>query len=155
MSSGLVSKSALAFPLLGAPFVQATMKSDEMRNLVLSKLQKGEMPTKICRDLCGKVSLATIERWKSMHEQGQDVVGRRYTRPPTAATQANVKKTGSLTRKKLSTRKIGRKIGVSKSSVHRILRGNLGLKPYKRRKIPKLTPEHIRKRKGFANWVRH
>ena len=155
MTDGLVGKSRYAFGVPAATFLRETMKSDEMRNLVLSKLQKGEMPSKIASDLCGKVGLRTIKRWKSMHEQGQDMVGNRYARPLTAATRPNVKKTESLTRKKLSTRKIASKIGISQSSVTRILRHNLGLKPYKRRKIPKLTPEHIRKRKSFANWVRN
>lgn len=131
------------------------MKSEEIRNLVLSKLQNDEMPTKIFRDLCGMVSLATIKKWKAMYQQGEDVAGSRYVRPATAATQQNLKKVESLSRKKLSSRKIARKLGISKSTVLRVLRNNLRMKPYKRRKVPKLKPEHIRKRKSFANWVRN
>lgn len=131
------------------------MKSEEVRKLVLCKLQNGETPTNIFRDLAGTVSLATIKRWKSMHGQGVDVPGRQYVRPLTASTPQNVRKVKSLSRKKLSTRKIERKLGISKSTVHEILRKKLAVKPYKRRKVPKLTPEHIRKRKSFANWVVH
>jgi hypothetical protein len=131
------------------------MKSQDMRKLVLCKLQKGEMPTQLFRDLSGAVSLNTLKRWKVMHAQGEDVPGRQYARPLTASTQQNVKKVESLSCKKISTRKIGRKLGIANSTVHEILRNKLAVKPYKRRKVPKLTPEHVRKRKSFATWVGH
>ena len=42
------------------------MKSKEMQNLVLSKYNNSDRPTKIFRDLNGVISLATIERWCKM-----------------------------------------------------------------------------------------
>ncbi len=59
------------------------MKSDDLRKLVLSKLEKGKMPTDVFCEMEGAVSLRTIERWKRMHGQGEDVIGRRYEQPQT------------------------------------------------------------------------
>jgi transposase len=42
------------------------MKSKDLQNIVLSKYENGDTPTKICRDLNGGVSLATIKRWCQM-----------------------------------------------------------------------------------------
>ena len=47
------------------------MKSKDFQNLVLSKYQSGDGPTKIFRDLNGSVSLWTIERWcKAVRDTG-------------------------------------------------------------------------------------
>ena len=42
------------------------MKSKDLQNIVLSKYQKGDVPTKICRDLNGGISLVTAKRWCQM-----------------------------------------------------------------------------------------
>ena len=42
------------------------MKSKDLQNIVLSKYQNGDAPTKICRDLNGGISLVTVKRWCQM-----------------------------------------------------------------------------------------
>lgn len=60
-----------------------------------------------------------------------------------------------LGRKKLiSTRKLASEVGVSVTSVHRILREDLRLKCFKKVVEPMLSNEHKEKRVKFANWVR-
>ncbi|CAF4402778.1 unnamed protein product, partial [Rotaria magnacalcarata] len=47
------------------------MKSKDFQNLVLSKYQSGDGPTKIFRDLNGLIGLRTIERWcKNIRDTG-------------------------------------------------------------------------------------
>ena len=45
------------------------MKSTDLQNVVLSKYQNGDTPTKIYHDLSGAIGLRTIERWCQMIHQ--------------------------------------------------------------------------------------
>jgi hypothetical protein len=56
-------------------------------------------------------------------------------------------------KKLISVRSLAKEYGISKSSVHRILKEDLKLYPYKMMIEPKLTDEHKIKRKKFANWI--
>ena len=42
------------------------MKSKDLQNVVLSKYQNGDTPTKIYRDLSDAIVLRTIKRWCQM-----------------------------------------------------------------------------------------
>ena len=57
-------------------------------------------------------------------------------------------------RKSLSSRKLARQLGISQSSVQRILKNDLELQAYKMHKEPLLTDEYKEKRLKFANWIR-
>jgi len=150
-----LGKLSFEFTIFLSKLSRQTMKSAELLQIVLSKLRTGDMPAKIFRDLVGAVSLKTIKRWKAKFLQHGTVLRSKPGPQRLARCQRNRTKIDALRRKKLSTRKIGRKVGVSHTTVHRVLREDMQLKAYKRRKAPKLTETHIRKRKGFANWVRH
>ena len=52
-------------------------------------------------------------------------------------------------KKPLSTRKVGRILGVSKSTAQRALRADFGLYSYKKRREPKLTELHKLRRRQF------
>ena len=68
------------------------MKSRELRDVILSKLQNGQGPAQISRDLNGKVSTRTIERWsKSVREEGSLVLRLPPGRPRSARTRAVVR----------------------------------------------------------------
>ena len=45
-------------------------------------------------------------------------------------------------------------LGISRTSVHRILKNDLALQAYKLPKEPLLPDEHEEKRIKFANWIR-
>ena len=53
----------------------------------------------------------------------------------------------------ISVRKLARKRKTSKSTIHRILRSDLSLFPFKKRKAPRLTDLQKRKKVLFAMWV--
>ena len=53
--------------------------------------------------------------------------------------------------KPILTRKLAKEFNISRRSIQRILRNDLGLFAYKKIHEPKLTDEHKEKRKMFAN----
>jgi inhibitor of nuclear factor kappa-B kinase subunit alpha len=133
------------------------MKSKDLQKLVLSKYENGDGPTKIFRDLNGAISLQTIERWcKSIRDTGCINLSRSPGRPKTIRTKAAIRKIKSRVerRKSVSSRKIARELGISRTSVRRILKNDLELQAYKIQKEPLLTDEHKEKRMKFANWIR-
>lgn len=77
-------------------------------------------------------------------------------RPRTIRTKAAIRKVKTrLTRhKKVSSRKLAGELGISRTSVRRILNNDLQLRPYKTRIEPLLSDEHKEKRIKFANWIR-
>ena len=128
-----------------------------MQKVVLSKYEKGEYPKKIFDDLCGVVSLRTIERWcKSIRETGEINLQRSTGRPRIIRTNATIQKVRKKTNKKpqLSARKMALEMGLSETTVRRVLKDDLKLKAYKKTVQPLLTDEHKEKRKRFANWIR-
>jgi len=132
------------------------MKSEDLQKVVALKHQNGDNPTKVFRDLNGVIGLTTIKRWyKMIDETGSINLSVSSGRPRTARTNANIKKVKQkLQRKKVSTRGLVLDLGISHESARRILRDDLGCRPYKHVIEPALTEEQKEIRKKFANWVR-
>ena len=132
------------------------MKSKDLQNVVLCKHQSGDHPRKIFRDLGGALSLDTIQRWVKMIEQTGFI---NLSKPPgrqrTARTKASIQKVKQrLARgKRVSERKMARELGISDTSVHRILRDDLGCYAYKIMKEPAITDVQKANRKKFSTWV--
>jgi transposase len=134
------------------------MKSKDLHNIVLSKYQNGDAPTKICRDLNGGISLATVKRWCQMiRRTGSIELPGTHGGPRIVRTKENIQKVKSRVRRKkgVSARKLSVELGISATSVRRILKIDLGLKPYKKVIEPSLSDDQKIKRKKFANWVRN
>jgi inhibitor of nuclear factor kappa-B kinase subunit alpha len=133
------------------------MKSKDFQKLVLSKYETGDGPAKIFRDLNGAISLRTIERWcKSIRATGCINLSRSPGRPRTIRTKTSVRKIKHQMerRKSVSSRRLARELGISRTSVRRVLKDDLGLQAYKIQNKPLLTDEHKEKRIKFANWIR-
>jgi len=133
------------------------MKSKEIQTAVKKKNEIGDGPTKIFRDLGGEVSLQTIKLWiKMIRETGSINLAYSPGRPRAIRTKNNilkVKQRMAQKKKKVSTRRLAAEMKISRRSVQRILREDLGCFPYKKIKQPKLTDLQKRKRVKFANWV--
>ena len=132
------------------------MKSKDLQKLVLSKYENGDGTTKIFRDLNGAISLSTIERWyRRIREVGYIDLVNPLRCSRTIRTKAAIQKVKRRLnrRKPLSSRKLARDLGISRSSVQRILKNELKLQAYKIQKEPLLTYEHKEKMQ-FANWMR-
>ena len=76
-------------------------------------------------------------------------------RPRIARTKANISKAKWRLdhNKRVSIRRLAAEIKISRTSVRRILREDLGCFPYKKVKQTKLTNLQKQKRVKFANWV--
>ena len=119
------------------------MKSKDFQNLVLSKYQSGDGPTKIFRDLNGSVSLRVIERWcKAVRDTGS------IKSTDSSENHSKDQISTRATRTCLITK------NSSRTSVRRILRNDLGLRAYKIPNESVLTNEYEEKRVKFVNWTR-
>ena len=133
------------------------MKSKDIQKLVSSKYEKGEGPTKIFHDLNGVVGLRTLKRWCIMlRDTGPIELSSSPGRPRIARTKGTITKVKNRLQqnKSILTRKLAKEFNISRRSIQRILRNDLGLFVYKKIREPKLTDEHKDKRKKFANWIR-
>lgn len=134
------------------------MKSKDLQKLVLSKYEKGDTTAKIFDDLSGSVSLRTIQRWCKMISQHGSI---NLSHPPglrrVVRTKSMIQKVKSRLnrKKKVSLRKLAGELEISKTTVQRILKNDLGYRPYKKRIEPLLTDNDKEKRMKFANWIRH
>ncbi|CAM4845627.1 unnamed protein product [Rotaria magnacalcarata] len=134
------------------------MKSKDLQNIVLSKYQNGDAPTKISRDLNGGIILATVKRWcQTIRRTGSIELPGTHGDPRIIRTKENILKVKKRLRRKkgVSARTLSMELGISATSVRRILKIYLGLKPYKKVIEPSLSDDQKIKRKKFATWVRN
>ena len=134
------------------------MKSEDLQKLVLHLAKEGKSVRNISDHLRGQVSKSTVQRWlKTYNTQGELVLSKPNGAKRTVRTKKaieNVKKQLKLKKSQKSTRFISKKLNISRTSVHRILKDDLNLKPFVVRKTTALTDIHKKKRVAFANWVR-
>ena len=133
------------------------MKSKDTQKIVSSKYEKGEGPTKIFRDLNGAMGLRTLKRWCIMLRDTDSIeLSSSPGRPRIVRTKGTITKVKNRLQqnKSISARKLAKEFNISRRSIQRILRNDLGLFAYKKIREPKLTDEHKDKRKKFANWIR-
>ncbi|CAF3681109.1 unnamed protein product [Rotaria socialis] len=105
------------------------MKSKDIQNVVKIKYENGDGPSKIYRDLAGAVSLPTIKLWiKMINPTGSITLSSPPGCPRTVRTKAAIMKVKSRLNKKkrVSTRKLANDINISRTSIRRILREDLG-----------------------------
>ncbi len=115
------------------------MKSKDLQKIVFSKFQNGDGPTKIYRDLSGGLSLETVKRWcKMIQENGAIELLNSSGRPRIIRTSGVIQKVKNrMNRKKrVSIRILSRELDISKTSICRILKDDLGYHPYKKQSNP-------------------
>ena len=121
------------------------MKSKDIHNLVFSKFQEREQLKKIYDDLNGTVGLRTIKRWyKLFRETGLVDLKRPPGRPRTIRTKAVIQKVKRKMNRKIppSAAKLAVKMNLSETTVRRVLKTDLKLKPYKKIVQSLLTDQH-------------
>ena len=108
------------------------MKSKDLQNIVLSKYQNGDASTKICRDLNGGISLVAVKRWCQMiRRTGSIELSGTHGGPRIVRTKENILKVKNRLRRKtgVTARKLSMELGISTTSVRRIFKVALELKP--------------------------
>ena len=118
------------------------MKSKDIQKVVKTKYENGDGPAKIYRDLAGAVSLPTIKLWiKMMNTTGSITLSSPPGCPRTVRTKAAIVKVKNRLnqKKRVSKRKLAKEMNTSRRSIQRILREDLGCRPYEKTIQPKLT----------------
>ena len=85
------------------------MKSKNLQNVVLSRYQNGDTPTKIYHDLSDAIGLRTIKRWCHMiHQTGTVSLSNPPGCPRLVRTKVNIKEVKDRLRQKsrISARKV-------------------------------------------------
>ena len=118
------------------------MESKDLRSIILSKYQKDDTPTEIHRDLIDGICLATIKSWCQMIRQSGSIqlLGTRAGLG-IVRIKGNIQDVRNRFRRKqkISVRKLSRELSISATSVRRILKIDLGLRPYKKIIEPFIT----------------
>ena len=123
------------------------MKSKHLQNIVISKRQNDDGPTKIFRDFKWRTLFEDSARWEIKLVQSVAVVHQ--------AAHASFEHRPPLTKWKTDWREEERKLSKElKLSRTRILKDDLRYFPYKIIIKPFLIDAHQAERKRFANWLR-
>ena len=118
------------------------MKSRDIQKVVLLKLKDGKSPAEISKDLYGVVSERTVRNWKSMYLKTGKI---ELKKPPGPIRTVRTKNVISKVKKRFQrkarqrVRKMARDLGISKTSLVRIVTEDLGLHAYRVNVQPKLT----------------
>ena len=98
-----------------------------------------------------------MQRWLNIYKtKGKLVLKKKTCRNITVRTKKlvkNVKKQLTLKKTPKSTRLLSKKLKVSRTSIQRILKNDLGLKSFVVRKTTALNYSQKKKRIKFVNWV--
>ena len=132
------------------------MNSEDLRKVVFRKYEDGDGVCKIFRDLNGSFGFNTIKRLcKMIRDAGSIQLSTSSGAPRLARTSKTIEKVKhKLDRKEMiTTLRLAKNYGISKSSAHRMLTEDLELYAYKVTIEPKLTEEHKNKRKKFVNCI--
>jgi transposase len=134
------------------------MKSMDIRKVVLRLHQQGMSGQKISEHLVGEVAKTTVNRWVKMFKESASI------EPRTSTGRKRTKRTKSLihqvhhhlvhAKKKKSARQLAKFHSVSRTTMLRIIKEDLGFKAYIKRVAPKLTDEQKQKRFSFGIWAR-
>lgn len=132
--------------------------TEVVRNRAVGMVEGGSSISEVARTM--NVHRATVWRWMKAFKAGKSLgVAKGRGRKSSLTRAAKIVISKSLTKKGYSTRKLATKLTkhghpTSKSAVHRHLRENLGVKPYRPRFQPKLTEEQKKKRVAFCKMVK-
>jgi uncharacterized radical SAM superfamily Fe-S cluster-containing enzyme len=129
------------------------MKSKDIQNVVLLKLQAGQAPSQISEDLSNIVSERTVRVWKSMYLKTGKI---HLKKPPGLVRTVRTKNVIVKVKKRFQrkarqrVRKMACQLGISERSLGRIVKEDLGLHAYRITIQPKLTDAHKQARITFG-----
>ena len=111
------------------------MKDKELQKLILSKYQAAQTSKKVFEDSNGAMSYPTVKRWCKMIRKTDTIdLSKPSACHRTVRTKAVIQKIKRKSKdiKNISCRKLALEMDMSFSSVYRILRKDLNMKPYKK-----------------------
>ena len=131
----------------------------EVRGRAIGLIESGMQQKKVAKAV--GVSLRTLEYWWANYKKTGSVSKKKRTgRPKILGRIEKIVISKSVGKKRQSCRKLSKRLQAknlqgSKDTINRFLRNDLGLKPFHRRKIPKLTEKHVKDRLAFCKKVKN
>lgn len=127
---------------------------DVKRELILNLHVRGKTTSEIMQELKGEnINRRFVQRTVARYKKtGSVAIQKKSGRKRSVRTKKNIKIVRERVRRNpaVSTRKLGKSLGMSHQSAHLILKKDLGLKAFKKRRIHGLTTQQIEKRKKDA-----
>ena len=111
----------------------------------------------IAKQLRNVVSGSTIRRWRQLYKEAGEIDFKKSTgRPRIVRTKDLIHKVKQrfVQSGRRSVRRLAKSFGISRQTMHRIVKDDLHLHAYRITTQPKLTDEHKKRRVFFAYWVR-
>ena len=147
-------------------------KMIEMRKFIKRHYEAGKNVNFIYQSLSGIVSKRTIYRWIRTTKQTNTIEARTFPgRPRSVRTKpfiAKVNRNVVSNKKKKSASEMASQFGCSRGIMSKVIHEDLvlkniqkakgpkdlGLKTYKKQKVPKTSSSHIQRRKTCTGWLR-
>jgi transposase len=129
-----------------------------IRKLISSWIKSGYKAPAIHHMLNKTVSKATVYRWVDRILKSGVAARTSPGRPRSRRTKAfiaKVKRNLCSNRKRKSGRQLAREEGCSQDTVREIIGNDLGLKAYKKIRVPALTEAHVAQRLSFSHWIKN
>jgi hypothetical protein len=134
------------------------MKSLDLQNVVLRLHEQGLSSREISNQLVGQVGKTTINRWLKMYNDSGKITLKSPPGPKrtirTKKLVQQIKQHLLRSKKKKSARKLAKSLNLSRTTVQRVIRDDIGFKSYIKRIAPKLTDPQKQKRHSFGIWAR-
>ena len=134
------------------------MKSRDLQNVVLRLHDRGLSSRQISNQLAGEVSKTTINEWIKMCRESGELSLHSPPGPQrskrTKILVQKVKQHLVRSQKQKSSRKLAKSLNVSRTTIGRVIKDDLGFKSYVKRVAPKLTDAQKQKRYSFGIWAR-
>lgn len=125
-----------------------------LRHQAVGMILGGKSSREVAKAL--EVNQSSVVRWFQKHNSGEDLSDRKRSGRPTVMSKiSKMVVSKSLTKKRQSTRKLAERLtrhghAMSHTTVHNYLTQKLGVRSFKRCKIPKLTEEAAQILQGVA-----
>ena len=131
----------------------------EVRGRAIGMIEAGMKQKKVAEAV--GVSLRTLEYWWANYKKTGSVSKKKRTgRPRVLGRIEKIIISKSVGKKRQSCRKLSKRMRAknlqgSKDTINHLLRKDLGLKAFHRRKMPKLTEKHVKDRLAFCKKVKN
>jgi hypothetical protein len=133
-------------------------KPKVLKDIVISHFLEGKKAPEISELLSNKVHRSTVNRWILDYSNPKRVAQKRPVgRPRSVRTKKliyKVKNRLNSTVMRKSSRNMAKDFGTCQDTILKVLHDDLGVKPYRKIRVPKLTEKHINERLTISRWIR-
>ena len=133
-------------------------KPKDLKDIAISHFLNGKKAPTISKLLANKVHRDTVNRWIREYQNPKRITQKRSVgRPKSAKTKRLVnfvKKRLDSNSSRKSSRKMAKDFKISQTVILAVLHDDLGFKPWRKIRVPKLAEDHIAQRLSCSRWMR-